>query len=178
MASFLVALQISWVSPLLSPLPYKRPSNFQTIEAASKASSMKRGVVQAAVLPSLLAIGLLSPPALAIPPSMVVPTELQSTDEAPAYALNVNRRTSRRLASQVEKRDQNRRNKERRGLSLADAASSLCFGGSVFFFLGSRNSPLVPALGRALWDDEDEWLKDRKVSESERGAHCRLLCHF
>ena len=84
------------------------------IEQAKLGCQLAAGCVgRTVVLPALLAIGLLSPPAaLAVPPSMLVPTELQYTDEAPPYALNVNRRTSRRLAAQVEKGARNKRNAE------------------------------------------------------------------
>ncbi|GMI11216.1 hypothetical protein TrVE_jg4524 [Triparma verrucosa] len=90
--------------------------------------------------------------------------ELTDADAAAPYALNVNRRTSRRLANQVEKKKSNEKAMEKvYQLGLKDVAGSLFFGGALYFATGSRNSGLIPFLGDFLYEEEEQWLVDRKA---------------
>ena len=97
-------------------------------------------------------VALSSSPAEAI---QNVPMELTDADAAAPYALNVNRRTSRRLASQVEKKKSNEKAMEKvYQLGLKDVAGSLFFGGALYFATGSRNCWLRPLLGDFLYEEE------------------------
>ena len=85
-----------------------------------------------------------------------------SSDSTPEYSLNVNRQTSRRLASQKALVTANSAARERTVFTNVDLISGAAYGGAVYFGLGSRNSPLLLPLGKVLYGENATWVSDRR----------------
>ena len=130
-------------------------------------SKVRRAVscsLSGACLASVIFLTSASPASALAPPTSFnrdFPDELTSSDVFTSQPLNSNRRTSRRLASQITKGKENLLVRERikeAPLSLTgkDIVTSWLFATGIWFASGSRNNPLIGALGGLLYDEEGE----------------------